>query len=182
MALILCGPAMLAQEMPRASKEQIKGAAEVKTEQLKGMVVFVEGSQLLVKMASGELRTFKVPPSRRFIVDGKETKINELRPGTTLTATVTTATTPLTERTTTVGSGTVWYVQGNTVVVTLPNGENRMYTVNDAYRFIVNGHDASVHDLRKGMSLSATRIVEEPRTEVTSDIVVTGQAPPAAHK
>jgi hypothetical protein len=176
MAATLCGTGILAQEMPRTTKERINATAERKAEQLSGTVVYAEGKRLVVKMDSGDLRTFEVPASRRFLVDGKQIQSHELKPGTMLTATVTTITTPITERTTTVGTGKVWWVAGNTVIVTLPNGENRMYTVDENYRFSVGGQEASVHDLRKGMTISAQKIVEEPKTEVTSDIVVTGRA------
>jgi hypothetical protein len=47
----------------------------------------------------------------------------------------------VTERATTVGTGKVWYVAGNTVILTLPNNENRMYKVNDNYRFMVSGQE-----------------------------------------
>jgi LPXTG-motif cell wall-anchored protein len=174
----LCAAPMVIGLMPRTTKQNMKGAASAKTEHLRGTVVFVEGNRLVVKMSTGDLRTFEVPDERRFIIDGKELKVNELEPGTKLAATVTTTTTPVTERTTTVGTGKVWYVAGNNVILTLPNNENRMYKVNENYRFMVNGQKASVHDLRKGMTIAAEKIVEEPRTEVASDVAVTGSAPP----
>ena len=119
------------------------------------------------------------PESRKFIIDGRELTVHELKPGTRLSATLTTTTTPVTERTTTVGTGKVWFVSGKTVILTLPNNENRMYTVKDDYKFIIEGNkNASVFDLRKGMVVSAQRIVEEPKTEIASNTVVTGQAPP----
>jgi hypothetical protein len=105
--------------------------------------------------------------------------VHDLKPGTKLTATVTTTTTPITERTTTVGSGKVWFVSGNNVILTLPNNENRMYKVEDHYQFNVGGQKATVHDLRKGMVVSAQKIVEEPMTSISSDVTVVGQAPPA---
>ena len=54
-----------------------------------------------------------------------------------------------------------------------------MYKVAESYRFIIDGQKASVHDLRKGMTVSAEQIVEAPRTEIAQDTVVTGHAPPA---
>ena len=161
------------------AKESIKGNASIKTEQLHGTVVFVEDNKLVVKMANGDLRTFEPPASRRFVVDGQELTVQQLKPGTTLTATVTTTTTPVTDRTTTVGTGKVWFVSGNTVILTLPNNENRSYKVAESYRFTVDGQKASVHDLRKGMTISAEKIVEEPRTEIASNTTVVGHAPPA---
>ena len=162
------------QDMPKTTKEHIKGTATVKTELLKGVVTVVEGNNLEVRMSTGDIRIFNVPESRRFIVDGKELTVQELKPGTRLTATVTTTTTPVTERTTTVGTGKVWHVSGNTVILTLPNNENHMYKVQNSYRFNVNGEKATVHDLRKGMIVSAEKIVEEPKTEIASNTVVTG--------
>jgi LPXTG-motif cell wall-anchored protein len=167
-----------AQQMPTTTTEHVKGAATETTQHLSGTVVQVDGNDLLVRMSTGGFRNFMVPESRKFMVDGQELSVHDLKPGTRLTATVTTTNTPVTERTTTVGSGKVWFVQGNTVILTLPNNENRMYKVQDSYRFNINGQKASVHDLRKGMTVSAEKIVESPKTEMASNMEVTGHAPP----
>lgn len=177
-ALVFTLTAAAQQGMPKTTRESIPSEATVKTETLQGTVVAVGGNHLAVRMANGDLRTFDPPASRRFVVDGKELTVSELKPGTSLTATVITTTTPVTDRTTTIGDGRVFFVSGNSVIVTLPNNENRMYKVNDGYRFNVDGRQASVHDLRKGMRISAQKIVEEPRTEIASNTTVTGQAPP----
>ena len=165
--------------MPRTTTEKIKGAASVKTEKLHGTVVYVEGNRLVVKMSTGDLRTFEPPDDRRFIIDGVETRVGDLKPGTKLSATLTTTTTPVTERTTTVGTGKVWYVAGNTVILTLPNNENRMYKVDSNYRFNVEGNKkATVFELRKGMVVSAEKIVESPKTEIASTLRWLESAPP----
>src|SRR4051794_23127207 len=169
---------MANQDMPKTTSEQIKGQSSVKTEQMSGTVVAVEGNDLLVRMSSGGFRNFIVPESRTFTIDGQDVSVHDLKPGTRLQATITTTTTPVTERTTTIGSGKVWYVSGNTVIVTLPNNENRMFKVSEDYKFNVHGQPASVHDLRKGMVVAAEKIVEEPSTEVASNTTVTGHPPP----
>src|SRR6266513_1399955 len=97
-----------AQQMPQTTKEKIQGTPSVKTEKLRGTVVHVEGNILVVEMSDGNLREFVVPESRRFNIDNHEISVHELKPGTKLEATVTTTTTPITQRTTTIGSGTVW--------------------------------------------------------------------------
>ena len=182
-ALVIAG-AMVAtlsaqqDKMPKTSKESIPGTPSVKTEKLHGTVVYAEGNDLVVKMSTGEVREFHTPESRRFNIDGKEVTTSELKPGTKLSATITTTRTPVIDRTTTIGTGKVWWVSGNTVIITLPNNENRTYKVNDNYRFNVNGAPASVHDLRKGMVISAQKIVEEPRAEIATNTEVTGSAPP----
>jgi len=166
------------QKLPETTKESIRSKASVTTEQLHGTVEYVEGNGLVVRMTDGSIREFNVPESRKFTIDGRDLTVHDLKRGTKLSATVTTTMTPVTDRTTTVGMGTVWWVAGKTVIITLPNGENRTYTVKDDYRFNVEGNkNATVSDLKKGMKISAERIVEEPRTEIVSNTVVTGQAP-----
>jgi hypothetical protein len=169
---------------PQAQTTQTKqttttDSTQFTTMQLRGDVVMTEGNLLLVRMTpSGEYRYFNVQPGRQFIIDGKPTPIGGLKPGTSLLAMVNTRTESVTVRTTSVLNGTVWYASGNYVILTLPNGENREYKVPESYRFMVEGNkEASVGDLRKGMKVSATKIVAEPRTEISSETVVTGTAP-----
>ena len=94
-----------------------------------------------------------------------------------LTASVITRTQPITVRTTTVTNGTVWYVQGNLVILTLANGQSREYVIPEGFTFIVDGKPASVKELRKGMKVSGTKVVEEPTTEISEQTVVTGKSP-----
>ena len=61
--------------------------------------------------------------------------------------------------------------------MTLANGENKEYNVPDSFRFVVDGKPASVYELRVGMNVSATKIVAEPRTDISEKTVITGKAP-----
>jgi len=154
------------------------GEAQVKTEQMTGEVVSVQGHNLVVKMQpDGALRTFNVPADREFIIDGQTRHVADLKPGTTLTATVTTTTQPVTVRTTSVLNATVTYIQGHYVILRLENGETKAYTVPDSYKFTVEGKPATVFDLKKDMKVSATKIVEDPTTEISTKTVVTGKGP-----
>jgi hypothetical protein len=63
------------------------------------------------------------------------------------------------------------------VILTLENGENKQYDVPAGFRFDVDGRKLDAMELRPGMNLTATKIVESPRTEVTMDNVVTGVGP-----
>jgi hypothetical protein len=158
--------------------QEAAGAAQVVTEQITGEVVLIDGNWLLARLQpTGQYRAFNIPPKREFRIDGATRYIGDLKPGTTLIATATTTTQPITVRTTTVTNGTVWYVSGNTVIVTFENGDHRTYTVPESYKFTVEGKQASVSELRKGMKVSATKIVEEPRTEISTTTVITGKAP-----
>jgi hypothetical protein len=168
---------MASAQTPETMTEVKTGEPVVTTSELHGEVEYVEGNSLVVKLSGGELKTFNVPESRRFIVDGKELTVHELVPGTQLSATVTTTATPVTVRTITVESGTVWHVLGNVVILTLPNGVNKQYIAKDDTRFTVNGNPATVRDLAKGMVVFAEKIVEEATTEIATDTQVLGKAP-----
>ena len=72
-------------------------------------------------------QTRKLVPTRKPAVPAPK----PLRPGTTLTATVRTTTTPITVRTRAVQNGKVWFVSAPTVILTLPNGENKQYEVKE---------------------------------------------------
>ena len=85
----------VAAQMPQTTTDQAKGAGTVTTEKMSGEVVYVEGNNLVVKMANGEVRTFSnVPDSRKALIDGKEVGVRDLKPGTKLTATISKTTTP----------------------------------------------------------------------------------------
>src|SRR5579862_4107276 len=105
------------QQMPVTTKESIKGNASVTTEQLHGTVEYVAGNHLVVRMTDGDIREFNVPAGRKFTIDGRDLTVHDLKPGTKLSATVTTTMTPVTDRTTTVGTGTVFWVAGKTVII-----------------------------------------------------------------
>jgi hypothetical protein len=135
-------------------------------------VVQVEGNYLLVKLKSGEVRVFNVSPERRFIVDGKPLTVHQLKPGTILTATFTS--TPPTGAPVAKLTGKVWYAGGNSVILTLPDGTNKSYTVPASFKFMVNDEPAPVSKLRKGMMVTAYRIPEPPAMEISYDVEVTG--------
>ena len=158
--------------------EKVKGTPTVDTVKMTGEVVFVQDDWLFAKMEPlGNYSLFKVQPGREFVIDGQTKHIGDLQPGTVITGTLVTKKTPVTVRTTSTLNGTVWYAQGNYVVLTLENGENKEYKVPESFRFNVEGKPASVHELKKGMKVTATKIVEEPQTEISSETAITGKAP-----
>ena len=158
-ALLVTAGALQAQVTQKT--EEVKGTAQVVTEQMTGEVVWVQGNTLVAKMQPrGFYSIFNVKPGREFLIDGQTKHIGDLKPGTVLTATVTTTTQPVTVRTTSNLKGRVWWVQGNYVILTLENGENKEYNVPDSFKFMVEGKPASVSELKQGMNVSATKIVE----------------------
>ena len=103
--------------------------------------------------------------------------LDQLQLGTMLTSTATTTETPMVNRTTTITKGTVFWASPKSIIVTLEGGENKQYEVPDGFKFNVDGKQLSAMELRSGMKLTGTKIVEEPITVITQDVVVTGVAP-----
>lgn len=156
------------------------GAASKTVTVERAIVVAVSGNDLVVKMDDGSLRHFSnVPESTRVDVDGKELGIHDLKPGMTLQRTITTTTTPKVITTTQSVTGKVWHVQPpSSVVLTLDDGTNQQFTIPKGQKFNVNGQMTDAWGLKKGMVVSATKIVEEPVTVVEHQRQLTGSMPP----
>lgn len=143
-------------------------------------VLSVYGNDVIVKMEDGSIRhVANVPESTRVLVDGKELGVHDLKPGMKLQRTITTTTTPKMITTTQTVTGKVWHVSPpNSVILTLENGQNQQFKVPKGQKFTINGQETNVWDLKKGMTVSATKVVEEPITEVTEQRLLAGKMPP----
>ena len=160
------------------TKETVPGgAAKVTTKEVKGEVVLTGSNWLIAKDPAGEYRIYDVKAGRKFIINGVPKTLGELQKGTMLTAKVTTTETPLIKRTTKITQGTLFWSSPKSIIVTLENGENKQYEVPPDFKFEVEGKQLSTMELRPGMKLTATRIVEEPMVTISEDVVVTGTAP-----
>ena len=157
------------------------GKATVVTKVDRGEVVTVSGNDLVVKMADGTIRNFEnVPASARVTVDGKQLGIHDLKPGMKLQRTITTTTTPMTITTVQTVKGKVWAIQPPlSVILTLEDGKNQQFKIPEDQKFDVDGQMVDAWGVRKGMIITATKIVEQPATEVTQEKTMTGTAPPA---
>lgn len=155
-------------------------AATVQTKVESGEVVYVSGNDLVVKMADGTIRHFaNISESARVTVDGKQLGIHDLKPGMKLQRTITTKTTPKTITTVQSVTGKVWFVSPpNSVILTLADGKNQSFKIPKNQKFNVDGQMVDAFGLKKGMTISATKIVETPITEVSETRSVTGQLPP----
>jgi LPXTG-motif cell wall-anchored protein len=156
----------------------MKGPSTYETTVRNGTVVYVSGNELVVKLSGGDVEHFIVSDTQKFMVDGKPMTIRELKPGTHLTQTITTKTTPSMITTLRTIDGKVWHVNPPTyVILTLPDGTNKEYKVPKGQIFMVNGQKDTVFQLKKGMMVSATVVKEEPVTEVAEHRAVTGATP-----
>jgi LPXTG-motif cell wall-anchored protein len=144
-----------------------------------GEVVAVEGNNLFVKMPDGSLRDFpNIPASAKVNVDGQQLGVHQLKPGMKLQRTTVTTTTPYVVTTIQTVTGKVWHVTPPLkVILTLENNENQAFMIPDGQKFTVDGQEVDAFGLKKGMMVTATKIVETPVTAVTEHTQVTGTIP-----
>jgi hypothetical protein len=157
-----------------------RGQAVHETTVERGEVVLVKGNDLVVKTENGEIRHFaNVPESARATVDGQQLGIHDLKPGMKLQRTLTVTTTPKTVTTVQTVKGKVWHISPpNSVILTLEDGTNQQFKIPKGQKFTVDGQETDAWGLKKGMKVSATKIVEVPETEVEHQRQLTGSMPP----
>jgi len=156
------------------------GAPSHKVTVERAEVLSVEGNDVFVKMEDGSIRHIaNVSESARVTVDGKEMGVHELKPGMHLSKTVTTTTTPKVITTTQTVTGKVWHVNPPlNVILTMEDGTNQQFKIPNGQKFMVNGKETDAFGLKKGMVVSATKVEEEPETEVVRQAKLTGHMPP----
>src|SRR5580704_17554866 len=146
----------------------------------RGQVVLVDGNDLVVKMDDGAIRHIpNVPESAKVEVDGKQLGIHDLTPGMKLEHTITTTSTERMITTVQSVTGKIWHVTPpTTVILTLEDGTNQKFTIPKGQKFNVNGQMVDAWGLKKGMKVSATKVVEEPETVIEQEKKLTGKMPP----
>jgi LPXTG-motif cell wall-anchored protein len=140
----------------------------------------VSGNDLWVKDDAGQIRHFpNVPESARVSVNGQQLGIHDLKPGMTIERTTITTTTDKLVTTTQTVTGKVWHVNPPlSVILTLDDNTNQEFKIPKGQKFNVNGQMTDAWGLKKGMTISATKIVEVPETVVTQKKILAGQMPP----
>jgi hypothetical protein len=178
--LAISALALTATAQVQSNTSTSAGAPNVQTSVERGEVVRVSGNDVVVKMEDGTIRDFaNVPDDARVTVDGKEISIHELQPGMKLEKTLTTTTTPKTITTVETVTGTVFSVHPPvSVILTLENGQNQQFKIPKDQKFNVDGQMVDAFALKKGMKVTATKVVETPTSEVEQQAKVTGQMPP----
>jgi hypothetical protein len=169
----------IAQVQTQRSTTVEPASKEVTVE--RGEVVLVEGNDLIVKMEDGSFRHFaNVPESAKITVDGKQLGIHDLKAGMKLQRSIITTTTPQVVTTVQTVTGKVWHVTPpNSVILTLENNTNQSFKIPSGQKFNVNGEMVDAFGLRKGMIVTATKIVEVPAVVVSQQKHVTGTMPAA---
>ena len=169
---------MSAQVKTETSTTSGQSAHEVSVE--RGEVVLVRGNDLVVKMQDGAIRHFpNVPESARVTVEGRQLGIHDLKPGMKLERTITVTTTPKTVTTVQTVTGKVWNINPpSSVILTLEDGTNQQFQIPRDQKFNVDGQETDAWGLKKGMKVSATKIVEVPEVHVQREQQVSGTLPP----
>ncbi len=164
----------------KTEKTTIAGKATVVTQVESGEITYVSGNNVIVKMADGSLRHFEnVPDSVKITVDGQQLGVRDLRVGMKVQRTITTTTVPKTIKTVQTVTGTVWNVNPpSSVILTLADGTNQQFKIPNNQKFNVDGQMKDAWGLRKGMKISATKVVEVPQVLVAQQRSVTGEMPP----
>lgn len=177
-AAMICivAAAAIAQDTAQTSVSQGQAVQEAQVE--KGEVVYVSGNDLVVKMEDGEVRHVTVPDGATATVDGKEITIKDVKPGMVLQRTITTTTTPEVVTTVRTIQGRVWHVNPpKSVILTLPDNTNKSYNVPKDQKFMIDGEEKTVFDLKKGMTITATVLTEVPQATIAERRQVTGNMP-----
>lgn len=142
-------------------------AQPVETKVDRAEVVYVEGNDVVLKLTNGEVKQFEVSDSDKFTVDNKDVTVRELKPGMTLTATITTAAAPRwVDAVEVVEVGTVWKTVGNNLIIRTPEGKNKMYRVPVGGTVTLEGKTIAVGQLREGDKITATIVKTRSPSEV----------------
>ncbi len=166
-----------AQVQTTTSTTPGKTTMEVQIE--RGTVVLVDGNDLVVQMEDGTIRHFpNIPESAKVNVDGNELGIHDLKPGMKLQRSTITSTTPQTITTVQTVTGKVWHVMPPTwVILRLEDGTNQKFNIPSGQKFTISGQQVDAFGLKKGMVVTATKIVEVPEIHVSHEKYVSGTMP-----
>ena len=156
----------------------IASAQTASVEVKSGTVMQVYGNHLVVKMADGQYKDIDVPEGFMFNVNGKEVPVSALVPGTELTATIMTKTTPETVEVTEVKKAYVVKRSGQTIVLRGEDGKYKQFNkVPENVKLMADGKEVRYDNVQAGQYITAY-IVHKGVTEVTEqEIAVAGAAP-----
>jgi RNase P/RNase MRP subunit p29 len=160
--------------VPAAAIMAQSSTVEVKS----GEVISVYGDQLVVKMSTGEVKSITVPAGFMFKVDGVDTPLADLKPGTMLTAAVTTTTTPEVVRTVKIKNGEVIKVVGSNLWVRT-EGQIKSLEIPAGFTFTQDGKQVTVDKLRVGTLLTAEIVYKSEKMLTEKDVQIGGAAPVA---
>jgi len=139
----------------------------------RGTVLYAAGNDLTVKMEDGMIRHFVVPADYKLSVDGKTMSVQDLKPGTMLTQTITTTTED--QLVSEVRTVDVKVMEVKPPYLTIASGDKiKHLRVPDGTKFTVNGKEMMLADIKQGMRVKGTVVTTVPTTTVSQGRRVTG--------
>jgi LPXTG-motif cell wall-anchored protein len=145
-----------------------------------GTVVAKYDGKVAVQMQDGTIQEFTPKPGKTVMIDGVATTYETLKVGTVLSADFVKTETTVPVKTTTIKNGKVMKVVGNTIIVQHSDGSYKKHTVPSDFKFLVDGKETTVANLREGMNLTATIVSTKTETTTASEIKgLTGSGPAA---
>jgi hypothetical protein len=148
-----------------------------------GTVLHVDGNHLYVKMADGSVRDAEVPSDFMFDVDGRKIPVSQLKPGTKLTQTIATTTTPKVVKTVEVREGTVVQRIGQTLIYRDKIGQIHKVTgIPEGFNLYRNGEPVPMEALAGGDRVTAHIVHKETSIITEEEMKVAGSAPKPAPK
>lgn len=127
-------------------------------------VAYIEGNHLVVRLADGSLEAILIPPEERFNIEGQKLTLHELKPGMTLTDEIFTTEKPMMVKTVEITEGRVFHASPRYLVIHTKEGKVVDYKIPEWATIKINGQERSLHELRRGQTITATITIEEPMT------------------
>ncbi len=166
MGLLAVSAAVAMAQQPSVTKTTQLGQPSAATSErvVNATVISVNGNKVVAQDASGKATEYTIPEGFRFQFQGRDISVAELKPGMTVSATITTTTTTTPVYVTEIKTGKVLAVSGQNVIVRGPQG-NRVFSNQDAVRrnakVMRNGKEIYMNELRVGDIFTAVIVTDE---------------------
>ena len=160
--LALTGFAGLALAQQKTVEHRQTGPAKITVDTRDTTVAYIEGNHLVVRLANGSLEAIRIPPEERFNIEGQKLALYELKPGMTLTDEVFTTERPMMVKTVEITEGKVFHASPHRLIIHTKEGEAVDYKVPEWAMIKINGEEKSLHELKRGQTITATITTEEP--------------------
>lgn len=167
LASVACVGQALAQQKTVEHKQT--GPDKITVDTRHTTVAYIEGNHLVVRLADGSLEAIRIPPEERFNIEGQKLTLLELKPGMTLTDEIFTTERPMMVKTVEITEGKVFHASPRRLVIHTKEGEVVDYRVPEWATIIIDGQERSLHELRRGQTITATITTEEPMTVIEQE-------------
>lgn len=164
--LAMTGYAGLAFAQEKTVEHKQTGPVKLTVDTHNMTVAYIEGNHLVVRRADGSLEAIRIPPGERFNIEGQELTLHELKPGMTLTDEISTTERPMMVKAVEITEGKIFHASPRRLVIHTKEGEVVDYKIPEWATIKINGQERSLHELKRGQTITATITTEEPMTVI----------------